>query len=468
MKNYLLLFLVIFLTTISLSAQNVTEERITAYFKAFNTGDEKAMGDYFKENATPDSLKQRPIEQRLQFYERIRADTQTVTIRRILGVNDNESNVWAQSPNGDWFKFIFMFESQPPNKLIGLRVERTEAPNLSETSARKNQPLSTEAEFIVQTGNYIDELVRNDEFSGVVLIAKNEKPLFAKAFGLADKDAKIPNRLNTKFNLGSLNKVFTQIAIEQLAQGGKISFDDKLGKYLPDYPNKEAADKVTIRHLLTMTSGVGDIFGEKFKSMPKEKLRNIKDFIPLFSDKPLAFEPGTKNQYSNGGYVLLGAIIEKVTGRSYYDYVRENIFQPLGMTDTDFFESDKPTQNMAEGYTKQGVKAGEDKTRRNNLDTRPARGSSAGGGYSTAEDLLKFSLALRTGKIQMPDESLARKDSSKKFTSSIGVGGGAPGINSAFEITSSGYTIIVLSNYDPPSAGNVAKQINDYLAQINK
>ncbi len=441
-----------------------------AYFKAFNTGDEKVMADYFNENVASESLKQRPVQQRLQFYRQMRAEMQTVAVRQVLQVNDNETNVLAQSNNGDWFNFAFMFEPQPPNKLIGVRVNKADAPNDSGTdrAANKNQPSLTEAEFIAETGKFIDELVKNDEFSGVVLITKNEKPIFAKAFGLANKDTGTPNRLDTKFNLGSLNKSFTQVAVGQLVKQGKISYDDKLGKYLPDYPNQEAAEKVTIRHLLTMTSGVGDIFGDKYFATPKEKLRNIRDFIPLFSDKPLAFEPGTKNRYSNGGYILLGAIIEKVTGKSYYDYVRENIYKPLGMTNTDFYESDKTIPNTAEGYTKEGVKSDDKKTRRNNLDTRPTKGSSAGGGYSTAEDLLKYSLALQSGKIQIPDETPALKDSNGKFLG-MSIAGGAPGINAVLDIIpGAGYTIVILSNYDPPSAEKVDKQLGNYLGRIKK
>ena len=166
---------------------------------------------------------------------------------------------------------------------------------------------------------------------------KDDKPIFEKAYGLANKETNTPNKTDTKFNLGSINKIFTRIAIGQLVQQGKISFDDKLGKYLPDYPNKDAAEKVTIRHLVTMKSGIGDFFGDKFTAMPKDKLRKNSDFIPLFADKPLAFEPGTNEQYSNGGYILLGAIIEKVSGKSYYDYVRENIFKPAGMIEYRFF-----------------------------------------------------------------------------------------------------------------------------------
>ncbi|NJM53191.1 MAG: beta-lactamase family protein [Blastocatellia bacterium] len=196
---------------------------------------------------------------------------------------------------------------------------------------------------------------------------------------------------------------------------------------------------------------------------PKGKIRSTKDHFPLFADQPLAFEPGTKNQYSNGGYVLLGAIIEKISGQSYYDYVQKNIFDPLGMKDTKFFEFDEKVANLAEGYTSMDAEKGK---RRNNLDTRPAKGSSAGGGYSTAKDLLKFSLGLQTGKIELPEGTPTRKTPDGKFAA-LGIGGGSPGINTALEIQN-GYTIIILSNYDSPSAEKISGKIRGILQNLQK
>jgi len=188
-------------------------------------------------------------------------------------------------------------------------------------------------------------------------------------------------------------------------------------------------------------------------------LRKNSDFIPLFSNKPLAFEPGTNEQYSNGGYILLGAIIEKVSGKSYYDYVRENIFKPAGMTNTDSFETDKMPANTADGYTRRNPK----RELLNNVDTRPYRGSAAGGGYSNAADLLKFSLALKNGKLTIPDD-----DGNPRKGESLGIAGGSNGINALLLINpQTGYTIIVLSNYDPPSAEKVGSQIGQNKSRNN-
>ncbi|MEO6590167.1 MAG: serine hydrolase domain-containing protein, partial [Pyrinomonadaceae bacterium] len=193
---------------------------------------------------------------------------------------------------------------------------------------------------------------------------------------------------------------------------------------------------------------------------PKYKLRKNSDFISFFADQPLAFEPGTNELYSNGGYILLGAIIEKVAGKSYYDYVRESIFKIADMTNTDSFKTDKMPTNTANGYTNRNPK----KERVNNVETRPFRGSAAGGGYSTAEDLLKFSFALKSGKLSIPDDNgQPRKEVD------LGIADGSNGINALLIINGqTSYTIIVLSNYDPPSAEKVGKQIRDWTKQIKE
>ena len=313
-----------------------------------------------------------------------------------------------------------------------------------------------------------------------MLVAREGRVLYEKAFGLANKDFGVPNRVDTKFNLGSINKFFTKIAIGQLIQQGRVSFDDTLGKYLPDYPNHDARKKVTLRHLLNMTSGVGDFFGPEFMGTPKDRIRSIRDYLPLFSGKPLAFEPGTGKKYSNGGYVVLGAIIEKVSGQSYFDYVRENIFKPAGMGNTDSYEADASIQNLAMGYTR-GEEEKKDNPWRSNIYTRPARGSSAGGGYSTVEDLLKFTLSLQANKFlspeytawllndQEPTKDRKAKPYSKVKKGGLGIAGGAPGINSMLEMDpKSGYTTIVLTNYDPPCAMNVNRVIKGFLSRVKR
>lgn len=338
--------------------------------------------------------------------------------------------------------------------------------NYGNEAGFSNSDVSTtlidETELVKKLENFLLNMSSKDEFSGVVLLAKNDKPVFFKAYGFASKEFKVPNNVNTRFNIGSINKIITRISIEQLKAAGKLKLDDTIGKFLPDYPNKEAREKVTIKHLLEMSSGIGDFFGEKYQETPKNKIRSLTDYLPLFADKPLLFEPGTKTQYSNGGYIVLGLIIEKISGKSYFEYVKENIYRVAGMEDTDHFEADLPVENVANGYTRfWDGKEHPDEPRRNNIYTRPAKGSSAGGGYSTAEDLLKLIIALKNNK-------LSAFEISKEITqNSVSLAGGAPGINALVEtFPRKGYILIVLSNYDPPTAEKVGKKVESLIIRI--
>jgi D-alanyl-D-alanine carboxypeptidase len=452
-------------------------QRVAAYLKAFNSGDEGLMRVFFNENVSPASLQQRPVEARIGVYRDMRANVETMELRRVLEAREDFISILVQTKKGEWRNIGFEFESETPHRFLGLRVEDVEAPATAE--APGGAPVAmTEKEAIAAIEKYLNDLVAADEFSGVVLVARNDGQLFQRAYGLASKEYNVPNRLDTKFNLGSINKLFTQIAVGQLVAQGKLSYDDKLGKYLPDYPNQEAAQKVTIRQLLSMKSGIGDFFGPKFDATPKNKLRTIKDFLPLFAGEPLAFEPGSKREYSNGGYIVLGAIIEKASGQDYYEYVREHIFNPAGMQNTDWYEGDEPVQNLASGYTREAMDGRAGGARKNNIYTRPAKGSPAGGGYSNADDLLKLARSLQTQKLRLPDFEQPVGPTTGKPVSferkpegfgGIGIAGGSLGLNALLDIgPDNGYTVIVMSNYDPPSALKVGKQIRGLLARVKK
>ena len=450
--------------------------RVAAYVKAFNSGNDQTMRDFLAENVSAQALERRPIEARLEVYRQMRGNRGTIEVGRVLEARDTAVTLLMRSSQGGWFELGFEFEQAEPHKLVGLRVEDAEPPgDANETSEAKDSPARMSESQVIETiDKHLGGIVAADEFSGVVLVAKNNSPLFQKAYGLASREYNVPNRLDTKFNLGSINKIFTQIAIGQLAAQGGLSLDDKLGKHLPDYPNRDAADKVTVRQLLDMTSGIGDFFGPEFERTPKNRLRTIGDYLALFAAKPLLFEPGAKRQYSNGGYVVLGAIIEKVSGTDYYSYVREHVFKPADMGDTDWYEADLVISNLATGYTKQGPDGAGKNARRSNIYTRPARGSSAGGGYSTAQDLLKFVAALRDGRIRIPDFRQTTPAGGQGAGAGgrfggLGIAGGAPGINAALEADEErGYTIVVLSNYDPPSAENVAREIRGLINRIRE
>jgi len=308
-----------------------------------------------------------------------------------------------------------------------------------------------------QIKDYLASEMLADDFSGVVVLSRKGEVIFSGVYGSASKEYGTPNTLDTRFNLGSINKLMTRIAVMQLVEQRKLSYGDTIGAVLPDYPNKQAAANVTVGELLDMSSGIGDFFGPQYEAMPKDRLRALSDYLPLFATKPLAFVPGTKHQYSNGGYVVLGLMIERRSGESYYDYVKTHIFAPASMTASGWFDRDAILTGIATGYTKDGAD-GPRSTWCNNVYTAPERGSSAGGGYANAPDLLNFAAALEQGKL------LNASDTSAVLRGGIGVAGGAPGINADVEIDpASGYVLVVLSNYDPPSAERVAATIRGYI-----
>lgn len=220
--------------------------------------------------------------------------------------------------------------------------------------------------------------------------------------------------------------------------------------------------------------------GTYFANM--EKLRTVADLLPLFVNDALAFEPGTRWQYSNSGYVVLGLIIEKVSGQDYFEFVKQNIFKPAGMANTDSYETDKTIPNLALGYTKMQFSGGTDPSGARRQNRRPAKGSPAGGGYSTVEDLLKFSLALRNNKLltekytnlvmkgqvetQGPGAKYGYGFGDKEIDGQqiVGHNGGAPGIGANFDVYPKlGYTAVVLSNYDPPAMSAVVTKLREVL-----
>jgi CubicO group peptidase (beta-lactamase class C family) len=329
--------------------------------------------------------------------------------------------------------------------------------------------------------SYFNTLVAENKLSGVVLVAKDGVTIASKAAGIANKATNAPIDLNTKFNLGSMNKMFTAVTVAQLAQAGKLSFTDTVGKHLPDYPNKEVADKVTIHQLLTHTSGMGMYWGEKFKEQ-REKLLTVAAHLPLFAGDALAFPPGEKFQYSNAGYMLLGAIIEKVSGQDYYSYVQEHIYKPAEMNDSGFYEPGREPPNSAVGYTKMSPDGQPQAEIRDNTNIREVKGGPAGGGFSTAPDLVKFQQALfgyklldkahvelvTTGKVDGPrgmgKYGYGFGDSNLGGKRSVGHNGGFPGIAANFEMfPDSGYTAVELMNTDPPALMPIAKAVRERI-----
>ena len=436
--------------------------RARAYLEAFHSG-EAAVEAFLEANLSAQARASRPVSERLSVYRQMREEHGTLTPVRLARANDHEVEILARTKFDRHLHLTFLFEPEPPHHFLGLRIVDS-GPDEGTAPAETVERMG-EGEAIEAWREHLDELAKADRFSGAVLLARGDRVLFKAAYGEASRTRHVPNRADTRFNLGSINKIFTKLAIAQLVEQGKVRLDDTIDRYLKDYP-REVASKVTVRHLLMHRGGVGDIFGQAYDRADRSALRRNGDWIPLFRDTPLAFEPGSQQQYSNGGYVLLGAIIEKASGEDYFDYVRRHITGPLGMKDTEHSPAgDDP--RIASGYTRErlpGV-AADASGWADNTPSRPYRGSAAGGGYSTLDDLLRFTQAIRQSKL------LRRETLTPEFREflvdergelGLGIGGGAPGIDAAVEAMGP-YTIIVLANLDPPAAGMPAQWLSQRL-----
>lgn len=334
---------------------------------------------------------------------------------------------------------------------------------------------------------FVRHLASQDQFSGTLLVARGTRPVLLQAYGQANKAKNLPNRPDTIYALGSVTKSFTALAIMQLAQQGKLAVQDHLGKYLSGFP-PAIANTVTIDQLLTHTSGMGDVLrNPQFQSESatwtsgEQTMEGLLDI--LRQQPPLMFTPGTQWHYSNSGYDVLGEIVQQVSGQSYYDYIRQHIFQAAGMSQTDFYTRPQREQNplFAHPYSlvggqfvlpsrgPDGPKNGSHVDVSNMVEYI---GYPSGSAYSTVEDMLRYSQALQTyqllneastkllmaGKIKTPlfpnhqsdQYAYGLSDSLVNGQRIVWHNGGSGGIATEFDMYPTlGWTVIILSNYDP-------------------
>ena len=328
--------------------------------------------------------------------------------------------------------------------------------------------------------SYLRELEAKGEFSGTVLVGKDDEILFVGAYGLADRSKKIPMAVDTKLNLGSVNKSFTAVAVCQLIQEGKLSVNDTVETFLPEF-GEISEGRITIERLLTHTAGLGNYMEEEGYRQNVNKIVSVGDTLPYC--KRLAYEPGERYSYSNAGYTVLGAVIEAVSGRDYFDYIDEYIYKAAGMVDSGSYYRDEDVPNMAIGYVRASAQGGApmmimggsvDRTIEPipNTPMMPLRGNPAGGGYSTVEDLFRFIRAVENGVILKDGFDALVPDGSRDYNygvghlnpaarEAIGHNGGAPGISVYYEFYRNlGYTFAVQCNLDSSTTALSAMRKN--------
>jgi CubicO group peptidase (beta-lactamase class C family) len=454
-------------------------EMIRAVLDALDSGEPAKLESLVKDTFAPGFRDRFPISEHVEalasFHDRSHG-FDFYGVRRYAdgGEKDREVVIVRNRLTGSWNGIVIHFDADA--RIAGLELLPARPPK----DVPPLPPLTLEAAKAELTA-FLDRLSAAEAFSGTVLLAKDGKVLYTAARGLADRNDAVPVRLDTKLNLGSMNKMFTAVVIAQLVEEGKLSFQDPVEKFLAGKVwTKADLSKVRIEHLLTHTSGLGSYFNETWQHTARQFLRRVDDYKPLVAEETLAFEPGTRWQYSNTGFLLLGAVIEAVTGQDYFDVVRERVYARAGMPNSDCYDIDLVVPSLGVGYSRERTADGV-RWRANTFE-HVIRGGPAGGGYSTVEDLLAFSEALRHGRLVSP-AMLERLTSPKPEVGSpeygygFGVGldalgrraghtGGFSGISSVLDVyLDSGWTMAVLSNTDdgmPP----VSQKLRELAGRI--
>ena len=458
-----------------------------AFVAAYNTGTPEAIEQFILDYGDSSLVKMRGAARQISgYWYDIYREYGPVRLQSLIPTDDTAIEGWFHGEITEfWVGFGLKFAEKPPHGVLaGTRIHGMRPPDAaSYYQARSAKQI---AEYL---RSYLAEVAKSDLFSGTVLVAKNGKEVFCEAYGLADRERGLPNRPETKFNIASLEKMFTGVAIAQLIQAGKVRLDDPLAKHLPEYPSP-IASKVTVRHLLTHSSGIELDEIPEFNAEIKEAL-SVADMVKVqmrYADRLpnyATFEPLDHFDYANEDYDLLGAVIERVTGQSYDDYIAKKVLNVADMAHTGPLIRDDPPADLAVGYTARHPKHPIylPEPRKPNWGFLNAHSRPSGGCYSTVDDLLRFTEALRRHRLL--DREATEKATSPQIviaddgTDAYGFGfqvrkqgevsyfghsGALPGASARCDIYPDlGYTVIVLSNAEG-SASHMAGRVRDLIA----
>jgi CubicO group peptidase (beta-lactamase class C family) len=441
--------------------------RVDAFTAVLTAGTADQFEAMAQQHFAPALLARRSAADRRAMFDKLRTDFGSIAVTSIRVV-DGVATLDARGDTKVSGRFELTLEPAPPFRITAVAVQigvgGSPEPSAAPIALKADM---TAADMTRTLDAYLEPLVRQDAFAGVVLVARDGVALVQRGYGLADRESGVVVSADVRFNLGSINKLFTKVAIGQLLAAGTISLTDTVGALLPDYPDT-AARRATVDQLLNHRGGVADFFGPAFTAAPKDRFRANADYYRFVAAQPVRFEPGAREEYCNGCYIVLGAIVERVSGMPYETYMARHVFAPAGMTGAGWFLSDSLPPRVAKGYTRRTGPGRPDSALHSNVAMHGAAGSAAGGGYATAADLLAFDNALRTGKLLDPQRTGWMLNGGPagpgRAAGAIGFAGGAPGINAALESDGT-WTILVLANLDPPAATSVAQAIRKGLTR---
>ena len=429
---------------------------------------------------TERALQNQGAGERRKWLDKIAADSGGLEVVSWVPQGERMVEAIVRSNRGGKFGKLVLFTARAePTKIADIFLLAARDPAKVKAEAWPSGQL-TLAQVASEIERRASALAEEDAFSGVLLVAKGDRILVNRAYGFADQEWGIPNRADTAFHLGSVGKMFTAAAIMKLAEAGKLSLDDPLSKWVPEYPHADAAP-ITLRHLLTHSAGIGEWDGRQVK----RPMTGAEAATTM--TEPLQSKPGERFNYSNAGYVLLGAVIEKATGKSLADASRELVFDPARMTRTGLWPVTAIVPNRATGYLRPEDDPLGLGPRFSNEQFLGYGANGSGGHYSTATDMFAFLSALESGRLLGPGATAEMLQPRIDFVgtprpSKYGYGvhfdscggnathgheGGGPnsGVSSLVYRTVEGdWTIIVLSNYDPGPSGDLALSICEFVA----
>jgi CubicO group peptidase (beta-lactamase class C family) len=445
-----------------------------------DSGDGDGFGRFAKGAFTEEFLRAVPADQMAQHVVQLHENTSGLEVETVQSRSDDEIEINARARRNPDYKAHMVLRLSSSHLIAELRLGILD-PARQPHPYVDVSPKASVAERIAAIDREVQARGADGQFSGGVLIAQGEKVLLQRAVGLADQSFAVPNTAETKFHIGSQTKMFTAVAAAQLAAEGRLKFGDPMGKYLTDYPDRAVASQITVDQLLTHTSGLGD-FQTPDYDRERWQLHGLADLYRFFANQPLRFAPGKGWGYSNAGMMLVGLIVERVSGSPYTDYIREHVFRPAGMQNSGFDAVSDVTSNLAVGYTHATEKGSRQGPLRSNLMMIP-NGNPAGGAYSTTGDMLRFAAALRAHRLldgastELVTAAHVKAEGPPELfygygfrvvtingQRAYGHGGSVPGGNSElFIFPDMDLTVIALANDDPPSASRIVTPICELL-----
>ena len=373
-----------------------------------NGGDSSAIHAFFTHNGAPQMERGRTPVWFARTLTKLHAQSGGLDVSRMMTMPDGRTlRILTHARRVDrWLGIEVTATANTPARMESVMTIALDDP--TKPPAPWPTGLATDADVASAIRDRVRQAASADRFSGVVVVAKGDSVLVHETLGMADREHGIANTRATRFNTTSVGKMFTGVAIAQLVEQGKLRFDDTLATVLPEYPNREAARRIVIRDLLTHSAGVPDVFlSPRFTA--HGPFRTHAEMLPTFADAPLTLTPGSRFEYSNGGYAVLGAIIEKLSGQRYEDYLRDHVWGPAGMLHTEHAGESRGA-DRAVGYLRSSERdpLGIEPREPNVGDSTRALAKIAmlaafGGGSFSAEDLFRFTRALRTGKLLRPE-----------------------------------------------------------------